>query len=82
MRNTVLPSTQVMHVCKAPLDRVDADMTTRRLDVAADVAISEVEWLIRMLATALFLLVPEIRMMVDNHMFVFSNRHSPGIFST
>ena len=41
MRHTVVPSTQVMHVCKAPLDGVDADMKTRHLDVVVDVAISE-----------------------------------------
>ena len=60
MRYTVLTSTKVMHVCKAPLDRVDADMTIRHLDVVVDVAISEVEWLTRMLATAPFLLAPGI----------------------
>ena len=82
MRQTVLISTQVMHVFNAPLDRVDADMITRRLDVVAVVVISEVAWLIRMLATAQSLLAHEILMRVDNRMFVSINRHDPRMFST
>ena len=41
MRQAVLTSTQVMHICKATLDGVYADMKTRHLDVVVDVAISE-----------------------------------------
>ena len=82
MRQIVLISTPAMHVCKAPLEGVDADMTTRRLEVVAEVAISEVEWSIRMLETAHYLLAHETLMRVDNRMLVSNNRHDPRMFST